>query len=145
MIATETRFWAKVQKTEAGCWLWTGCTNHAGYGLFALRHGKLAIAHRYAWTLDGRAIACGMNLCHSCDNPACVNPAHLWLGTQQENIRDCVAKGRHFHASKTHCPQGHEYTPENTSVFRGGRRCRACRLDWGRAYSARQTAGNAHD
>jgi len=74
----------------------------------------------------------GMVVMHACDNPRCVNPSHLKLGTYQENALDCVAKGRHQHTVKTHCPKGHEYTPENTyhNKSKGCRQCRQCQREY---------------
>jgi hypothetical protein len=64
---------------------------------------------------------------HTCDNPPCVNPAPLRVGSQGDNMRDMAAKGRQWLQKVTHCPQGHEYTPDNTLPQRGtGRRCKAC-------------------
>ena len=94
----EQRFWAKVDKTSSpsGCWLWTACKSRGTYGLF-FHEGKGQVAHRVAWQLIVGPIPKGIQLCHNCpggDNPSCVNPAHLFLGTQQDNILDCVKKGR---------------------------------------------------
>lgn len=87
------RFWERVQKTD-DCWLWTGSTDKDGYGWFWV-DGKTATAHRFSYALhnDG-AIPDGLYVCHSCDNPPCVNPDHLWLGTNQDNMDDCARKGR---------------------------------------------------
>lgn len=86
------RFWADVQKGE-GCWEWQGTRNGAGYGLFwAL--GRQWRAHRVSWELGNGPIPDGINVCHRCDHPPCVRPDHLFLGNQQANIQDAVAKGR---------------------------------------------------
>ena len=98
------RFAAKVNRDGpcAGrlgrCWLWTGMTFGFGYGMIGAggRGGKMLVAHRAAWLLaEGPdSIPEGMCVLHRCDNPPCVRRSHLWLGTQGDNVRDAVAKGR---------------------------------------------------
>lgn len=85
-----------MQKAGADeCWLWTGGKQGKGYGQFFLPGGKPIGAHRYSWMLhNGAEIPPGMHVMHSCDNPPCVNPAHLRVGTNRENLQDCAAKGR---------------------------------------------------
>lgn len=78
---------------NTGCWLWTGCVNGDGYGL--VNHGRRTmLAHRMAWILGRGQIPDGMRVLHRCDNPPCVNMRHLWLGTQKDNVQDCIRKGR---------------------------------------------------
>lgn len=90
------RFWKKVEKTE-GCWLWRGYRNPDGYG--KVGHRSMS-AHRIAWTATSGEIPRGMHVLHSCDNPPCCNPAHLWLGTHRENMADRDRKGRSNHAGE---------------------------------------------
>ena len=87
---TENNFWSKVNKTDT-CWEWTGALDPK-YGLFRIG-GKLFKAHRYSMMLAGHDPA-GLFVCHTCDNPKCVNPDHLFLGTNQDNMDDKVRKKR---------------------------------------------------
>lgn len=76
------------------CWNWTGCLNNAGYG--RIQHeGKLWYAHRFSYKIHIGEIPDGMSVLHKCDVPSCVNPDHLFLGTQADNVHDCLRKGRH--------------------------------------------------
>jgi hypothetical protein len=87
------RFWSRVDKT-GDCWLWTYCKNTCGYGVFGVGTGKHVLAHRAAWTYTNGDIPKGLSVLHKCDNPICVRPAHLFLGTQRDNVRDMWRKGR---------------------------------------------------
>ena len=91
-IPIEQRFWTKVQKSD-GCWLWTA-TKTKGYGMIEGPNRVPMQAHRVAWRLTFGEIPPGLSVLHHCDVPLCVNPAHLWLGTQKENLQDAERKGR---------------------------------------------------
>ena len=78
---------------EAGCWLWIGSTNNRGYGKIYL-DGKLQLAHRAAYNLFKGDIAAEMVICHICDVKCCVNPYHLYQGSQRDNVRDSKARGQ---------------------------------------------------
>ena len=87
------RFWEKVQKKSGGCWTWLGAKNNQGYGNFNVG-GKFERAHRIAYCLSIGEVPAGLFVLHHCDNPSCVNPKHLFLGTQKDNMQDCLKKGR---------------------------------------------------
>jgi hypothetical protein len=86
------RFWAKVSKGD-GCWIWTGSRNPKGYGRLNTGN-RVRLAHAISWELSHGAVPDGLWVLHRCDNPPCVRPDHLWLGTAADNTADMVAKGR---------------------------------------------------
>lgn len=200
--SVRSAFFKRIRKTNT-CWLWTGYLKQDGYGLFKV--GKRFFhVHRLAMILSGRHVPSGLCVMHACDNPSCVRPDHLSIGTKQQNSADMVRKGRSGHPrrrlnyevaqtirqehasglftwidlaerygisvyhvwrvinhkvwnspprfdgnycprqkrhplSRSHCPQGHEYTPENTYVQpSGARACRTCHRAAGRAYYQRR-------
>ena len=92
-LTLEQRFWIKVKKTR-NCWLWTGSTVLDGYGV--IHDGKNRGAHRVSWQIHHGPIPNGMCVLHHCDNPPCVRPEHLFLGTKRDNALDSINKGRHI-------------------------------------------------
>lgn len=99
------RFWSKVDKS-GDCWIWTKGRVGFGYGAFYPSGHKQVQAHRFAWELTYGAIPVNLQVLHNCDNPPCCNPAHLFLGTQKDNMQDCNIKGRARAYYHTHPPQG---------------------------------------
>ena len=91
------RFWPRVQKT-ATCWLWLGTCANKGYGQIRFQN-RMTLTHRIAWELHYGPIPAGLFVCHHCDNPPCCNPAHLFLGTNHDNLMDSSRKGRHKNPS----------------------------------------------
>ncbi len=95
------RFDAKVIESDSGCWLWQAKVNRDGYGAFwngdHNHKGQpiQVLAHRWAYANLVGPIPDGQRVCHNCDTPSCVNPAHLFLGTQRDNVHDAIRKGRH--------------------------------------------------
>ena len=96
------RVMSKVRVEASGCWVWQGSAGKDGYGRMVYRlDGQRVIrgAHRVSWEVANGPIPEGMHVLHRCDNPPCVNPAHLFLGTQADNMRDMTRKGRHWQLS----------------------------------------------
>lgn len=110
----------------SGCMLWRGSIIPYGYGAVKI-NGRQRVVHRAVYELLNGEAPSSMVVMHKCDTPSCCNPDHLVLGTRSENNLDCVRKGRHANASKTHCKRGHEFTAENTVTTSSGRACLTCR------------------
>lgn len=147
--ADERRFWTKVSLPgDRGCMEWTASKLSSGYGQFRLGD-SMYLAHRVAWTLENGPIPPGMVLDHVvCRNKACVNPSHLRVCTQRDNVMAPDGGTRMLaeaQSAKTHCPAGHAYTAENTYMYppdkthpNGSRECRTCRRERDRAYRLRK-------
>jgi hypothetical protein len=145
------RFESRKVPGKNGCIELRAPHNHDGYALLHHRDHK-QFAHRIIVILTREPIPPGYMACHRCGNPGCVNPDHIYVGTMQENARDTVAMGRHLEKQKTHCKQGHEFTPENTRMVgprKTKRQCIACQriahqkpsfLAWQKEYKQRRRA-----
>lgn len=136
----EQRFWSKVKKTHT-CWIWLGIQDGRGYGRFSLKH-KFYKAHRICFELVNGSIDNSLTLDHLCRNRLCVNPQHLEQVTQRENIMRSPIAPAAINSRKTHCANGHEFTPENTYINTHSdrryttpkRMCRTCAKMYGKNY-----------
>lgn len=115
----QERFWEKVDKSLPGrCWEWNAGITIYGYGKFKIllnEKWRSMNAHRVAWLLVFGDILPGLEVCHSCDNRKCCNPAHLFLGTKAQNNADMITKGRQAHGCKI---KASKLTPENVLEIR---------------------------
>lgn len=95
------RFIEKINRNpETGCWEWTGWVNNWGYGFFRRGEGKSRLAHRASYELFCGEIPEGLHVLHKCDNPKCVKPSHLFVGTELDNKRDMVEKKRQAYGER---------------------------------------------
>lgn len=121
---------------NSGCWLWTASVRHR-YGSIRTSSTKCSSAHRVSWELHHGPIPEGICVLHRCDTPTCVNPDHLFLGTQLDNIKDRDQKGRNKKGwwFET-CSKGHSFADGNTEVRAdGSRRCKICAQRYRKAYN----------
>ena len=133
-IPVKDRFWGKVEKNGpvpehrpglGRCWIWLGARIENDYGVVRV-NGKNNGAHRISWELTNGPIPEGLWALHHCDNPPCVNPSHLFLGTNTDNQRDCVSKGRDRGSRITHDKKGHPLFGENLAIYKERRKCKIC-------------------
>lgn len=122
------------EDVDDGCHIWTGYTDEDGYGVISA-NGKNQRAHRVSYVFSNGEIPEGLQIRHTCDNRPCVNPAHLLVGTTQDNTGDMMSRGRHHQSCKTHCSQGHPYDEANTYIrpHDGNRDCIICRKSYKKA------------
>jgi hypothetical protein len=135
-ISLESRFWAKVDRRGPDeCWPWLG-SKICGYGIIS-QNNRCRRASQISWEIhNGAPFPSGKMACHSCDNPECVNPDHIWPGTMRDNMQDALKKGRldstarfviNHNREKTHCHKGHPLSGANMKIMKSGSRyCREC-------------------
>jgi len=133
-MAAEDRFDMQYKVADSGCWEWTASKDRDGYGIFRgeVNEQYLRKAHRFSWALANRKqIPSDMVVCHSCDNPSCVNPAHLWLGSMAENQQDKWSKGRGGILKGDELPQAKLTEQQALSILKDPRPYTAIAADYG--------------
>lgn len=135
------RLLSRTVPTDRGCMEFQGCRNYKGYGLGAYK-GKTEHVHRIVYRGKRGPIPKGWDICHTCDNPPCVNPLHLFAAPRVANLIDMRNKGRNRQTQKTHCPQGHSYAEHGKPHYTNPtwRSCTACAKDKSRRERADGTA-----
>lgn len=120
--------------SDKGCWLWQHLRTYNGYAQYGYR-GKSKTVHRVMYQIVNNVkLPSTLDVCHSCDFRACVNPDHLWVGTRKQNMQDCSAKGRADGQWKTHCKRGHPLSGDNLYINATSqlRSCKTCARRRGR-------------
>lgn len=134
-----------VPEPNSGCWLWLRGLSSTGYAVWMIGRRQWRVSH-LALLSRGIQVPSGFDACHHCDNPPCVNPDHLFVGTRRDNMQDAKAKGRTKGPPMSlMCPLGHEMAGHNLHVgIDGKRRCKACmKIYWQRQGTAEMAARHA--
>ncbi len=120
----------------SGCWIWLGPIAGNGHGVTRNEKGRVTGAHRLFFERTNGKLSAAVNVLHKCDVKTCVNPEHLYAGTQVENVKDTVRRGQHFWAKQTTCLKGHPLSGDNLYLRPDGRgrECKACGLERIRKY-----------
>ncbi len=108
---------------ENSCWIWAGAKTKTGYGQFSF-NGKPVKAHRFMYETYYGVSPGTLDVCHSCDNPLCINPKHLWLGTAKDNLQDASKKERFPGQQRVHCIKGHVLVRTSSGE------CKVCKKEY---------------
>jgi hypothetical protein len=136
-------FWSRVERGgQDDCWRWTASVNGKGYGRFRVG-GRWVTASRISWALAHDVdFPADKIACHTCDNPPCCNPDHIWPGTTSENAQDAINKGRRPSSKLATC--GHDISGENVVLHRGIKHCRTCTNADYRARNSKRSRKRLH-
>lgn len=137
---TSDRFWSKVDMNPHHCWEWLCLPNKGGYGKFRY-NGVMRLAHRVAYELWYGSFDESLIVRHKCDNPICVRPDHLEVGTLSDNTQDMVSRGRQWQQKKTACKWGHD----TWTMTKRGRKCTTCAVARTKAWRQSKRARNGSE